>query len=60
MPELPTDFTFSFWMIMINDNLLTTNSFDLINAFGRIYFTSNLISGSQHIVVKVVEDLTGV
>lgn len=49
---LPTSFTMSFWVIKIDDNTnrMSSNSFDIINAFGRFYFMANNTnpSSKQH------------
>lgn len=40
---LPTDFTFSFWVFKKDDDrgYMNYRSFDLLNVFGRFYFTAN-------------------
>ena len=49
LTALPTSFTFGFWFIMKSDGTSNmTKDFDLMNAFGRLYFYANYSGSSIH------------
>ena len=60
---MPVEFTFSFWVIKVSDSSSNINSrsYDIMNAFGRLYFTANTTgtSGTHQIKLKVILDNDG-
>ena len=56
LPTLPPSFTLSFWVIKKDDlsTRLATNSFNMLAAFGRVYFIAEMVSTTLHCIrVKI-------
>jgi hypothetical protein len=61
--KMPVEFTFSFWVIKIDDDssAFDSASFDLVNAFNRLYFTANATgtAGTHEIKFKAILNSNG-